>query len=242
MKRNIIIWFCLLPSMIYGQNLIAKYQVTKTVSSGNSEGIKSFELPLSGLLYRKGSQYIYWEEPQYLNKYPKGIIDFNLGNEQVSLILSTDSVQSVFYTNFDNHIQRVAAINSSVATYENEFDDDFALDWVYKQETKTIDGLKCQLAVNSNQWSVWFCADIPCRSGIFNIRGLPGLVVEADWLAAKAHYKLISYDTQSKVADDIFNLKILKTNVVKGDRLKSNKLPREKTKEQKRLELINQNH
>nr|WP_199083126.1 GLPGLI family protein [Pedobacter sp. ASV19] len=232
----------LFPTLVYSQSLTANYNITKTIELKLAAGNKNITLEMNGFLYRQGNRYIYWEQPAYLKKYPNGSIDISIDNRIFSYALNTDSVQNLFYTDYDHHILRSGAMNPGDLVNEFEFEDGYGENWEFKPETKLVNGLKCQLALDRDQWRVWFCPDIPARSGVFNVKGLPGLIVEADWLPMKAHYQLSSYDTQTTINDEIFAPKQFNETIIKGGRLKSFKPVNEKTKTEKRIELLKQNN
>ncbi len=56
------------------------------------------------------------------------------------------------------------------------------INWKISSDTLTISGLHCQKAAahfKGRDYEVWFCADLPFRSGPWKLQGLPGLIVQA---------------------------------------------------------------
>lgn len=57
-----------------------------------------------------------------------------------------------------------------------------AIDWKISSDTATFDGLHCQKATchfKGRDYLVWFCPDLPVRTGPWKLNGLPGVIVDA---------------------------------------------------------------
>lgn len=241
MFRQFLLLFSLLfPFTVFCQTLSATYNVTQEINVVLGGKEKNISLNLKGNFYLKGERSIYWEDPDYLTKYPKGqiLVTTKSGNEIYAL--NKDSMQMLFYTDLSRPLIRVKPA-SGLPVEEHKIDKTKVLSWEYHQDTKTVNGLKCQLATSSNQWKVWFCPDIPSKTGIFNISGLPGLVVEADLIPLNAHYTLLSYDTQADISEEIFEPKEFKALLGKNT-LKGNVSPIDKGKSEKQQEIIRNNN
>jgi GLPGLI family protein len=68
------------------------------------------------------------------------------------------------------------------------------ISWELADDTATISGLFCQKATGSsigNKYEAWFAPSIPVSVAPFQLRGLPGLLVEMTNLTNKSHLKLV---------------------------------------------------
>lgn len=57
-----------------------------------------------------------------------------------------------------------------------------AIDWKVSADTATFGGLHCQKAMGhfkGRDYIVWFCPDLPVRTGPWKLNGLPGVIVDA---------------------------------------------------------------
>lgn len=57
-----------------------------------------------------------------------------------------------------------------------------AIDWKISGDTATFGGLHCQKAAGhfrGRDYIVWFCPDLPVRTGPWKLNGLPGVIVDA---------------------------------------------------------------
>lgn len=56
------------------------------------------------------------------------------------------------------------------------------IDWKISNDTASFDGLHCQKATGhfkGRDYIVWFCPDLPVRTGPWKLNGLPGVIVDA---------------------------------------------------------------
>jgi GLPGLI family protein len=239
-KTILILCICLISVTAVGQNIIATYNIERNVTFNGHVAT----LSLKGHYYKKGNNYIYWETPLYLLKYPKGEIEIADDDRSITIFrLNADTIQNLVYSDYDSLITRQGLSNQ----YENyitefTFEENRSRPWIFETQTKVINGMKCQLAIDRDQWRVWFCPDIPVKTNLIDLPGLPGLIIEADWLPVNEHFSLLTYDMPSSVDEKIFMPAIFKQPMVKGGLLKSIKTPSTKTKLEKQQDLINQNN
>jgi len=222
-----------------GQNIAATYVVEKTIDLGKSIAT----LSITAHYYKKGNKYIYWEEPLYLSKYPKGEIEIAEGNNMTIFPLDTDNVQALVYYDYDSLITRQGLFNQyQHFLTEYPFEEKRTEPWIFETETKVINGMKCQLATDRHEWRVWFCPNITVKTSLVGLQGLPGMVIEAYCLPTNEHFTLSTYEMPATIDDKIFMPEIFKQPMVKGELLKSIKASSPKTKLEKQQDLINQNN
>jgi GLPGLI family protein len=182
--------------------LKATYTIRQTV----------MDIPLTsvGYLYVKGNKTIYYEEPDYLEKYPDGKIP-NPKFPGRFIQRSTVAKQNIRYFDQDSLRVRYSINNPGMGSQNSTYltakvRPSF---WEFHDKTKVINGLTCQLATlknvyNDPQWEVWFCPDIPVSNNLDGIYGLPGLVIEGYNVQLKTTYVLQEFNTQSNFADEVF--------------------------------------
>lgn len=238
----VFLFAALSPILSIAQNITAKYNIQLTVNVPTGATKKDVVLPLTAYYYKKGNKYIYWEQPDYIAKYPKGEITYSEDNNYYKTTVNIDSIQMLFYHDYDSLITRQGLYTDRQRTItEHPFEASKTRPWKFETETKTINGLKCQLATDRDQWRVWFCPDMPVATSLRSLQGLPGLVVEAENIPLRSHYTLISYDMEGSIDDKIFKPKEFLKPMDKGPLLKSIGTPASKTKAEKQAELIKQN-
>src|SRR6185437_7461042 len=190
-----------IPGFAWSQNTGVTYRITRNYVIPDESGVtETATVSLTGFLYRQNNRYIYFEKPDYLSQLDHGNLIYSRKEGHISsLVLPMDSLQEIYYSDYDSLIQRYRS--ETTGTPRNivqGFDPDF-LNWELLSESKTINGLSCQKATLTRygqlQWVVWFTASVPMRAGIAFIKGLPGLVVDADFVPLGKHYSLLSIDT-----------------------------------------------
>ncbi len=75
------------------------------------------------------------------------------------------------------------------------YSEDMAHEWTFGDGEKEICGYLCQEAKTSyggREWAVWFAPDIPSNSGPWKLRGLPGLILEAQDAEGIHHFTATS--------------------------------------------------
>ncbi|WP_345948209.1 GLPGLI family protein [Mucilaginibacter sp. PAMB04274] len=77
------------------------------------------------------------------------------------------------------------------------------LNWKISPDTATIGGLQCQKATThfkGRDYTAWFCADLPYRTGPWKLQGLPGLIVEATDAKKEVIFKFDGFEKVDKSA------------------------------------------
>jgi GLPGLI family protein len=210
-----------LASSVHAQVFEAHYLVSKDIIITDSYGAskKLATLNFDGFFYNKGSQYIFFKRPLYLNDFPEGYIQLQEGdNSLISVSLCMDTTQSIYYLDLDSSIMRfrmdVPAGKINEGTTNNGINILRAIKpgnqkWIILNETKQINELKCQKAkrlssTGNPMWEIWFCPDIPMIGGICGLSDLPGLVVEAECFPWNEKYVLERYETSTQIQQNIF--------------------------------------
>ena len=240
LKRVSVLFVLLINLGASAQNIKAVYRIDEEIIINGGNGNKSLSLSLTGHYYKSGNKYIYWESPDYLAKYPDGKVTISNDNVFNIYTVNADTIQKLYYHDYDSLIVRMGLFSEYQRPItEFRFEADASLPWVFETDTKVINGLKCQLATWSNQWRVWFCPDIPAKTSLHGLQGLPGLVVEADCPPTNAHYTLLNYDMPTMIQEAVFSPNVFNQPMVKGGLLKRKAIP-VKTKQEKQAELLKQ--
>jgi GLPGLI family protein len=234
------------PAFAWSQRTVAAYKITQNYIIPNESGInETVTVALSGYLYRKNNRYIYFEKPDYLSQLENGSLIYSRTEGNVhTLVLPTDSLQDIYYSDYDSLIQRYRSqtfgMNKNIF---QAFDPDF-LTWELLPESKTIHGLSCQKATLTRygqlQWVVWFAAGIPMRSGMSFIKGLPGLIVDADLIPLNKHYSLMSVDSPAVIPESLFWPAAFNQPFSRAVNLKKNNESPKEVRQVKKMELLKQ--
>ena len=231
------------------QTVQATYTVTEDIYAPLASGEKKVgTLTNTGYLYKKDGRYVYFEKPNYLKDYPDGYIKIQTGASNSHLVgISIDTLQYLSFVNIDSLYKYNRSNSSGFGRVKENTKQNFSLDfyeWEMLNETKTINGLKCQkasLTIRGNlQWVVWFTAEVSMLSGPFGIIGLPGLVVEAELVPFKKNYRLNTFTIGKDFPEEIFHPKEYLQPFVQLKDLKKNNDPLKQSKIQKQAELTNQ--
>jgi GLPGLI family protein len=253
MKRKVILLIIFLSFKLLeveSQTLAARYMVTQDIIGAGPFQDKTLAIIQStGYLYRNGGRYLYYEKPEYLEKFPNGNIKIQVDDtHSYYYSLCTDTLQYISYTNTDSLLQvyrpHVNGKHGPLPNYKRLYEADY-FNWVILPESRVINGLKCQkatMSIRDNlQWVIWFTPKVRMQGGVKGIVGVPGLVVEAECPPLKTKYTLLDFSESVKLPASVFNLAELKEHYEQmPPLLKANIQPAGKSKIQKQAELTNQ--
>lgn len=195
------------------QKLQARYSVSREIfMTVNNKATKVADAESSAFFYRDNNRYIYFEKPDYLQKYPDGLINVNSSDAVYSYQLPVDTIQKLYFHDLDSLVVISRPLFSAKGKVDFNIKDKVGrvkFNIEYLDENKQINGLYCQKANlkigNNLQWIVWFAPSIPVDVGIYNIINLPGLVVEAEMIPLKTKYILQKYNTGAEIDEKIFH-------------------------------------
>lgn len=193
------------------QTLEAKYKVTRRIPLTEKSGkVTHYSFDYTGFLYRKGSSYISFVKPLYLDVYPTGVKEvFYAENQKIPLSLLMDTIQTLNYISFDSLVWRYRLDRTGRVDFNHmrKFEPGIRA-WNFLPDTKEVNGLNCQKATLYSSgllaYEVWFCPDIPMQAGPHHLIDLPGLIVELESYFTKTTWVLESYTADIDIADNIF--------------------------------------
>lgn len=145
---TMIIFLASHAGMAQINTLHATYEVTKIFELINSTQ-KNLILNYKGSYYQKANKSISFLEPQFLEQYPTGQIQLTSTNSSGQQFgICADTVQAICLTHHDSLLFRVQINYPGVGKYANNYFtyDKDAYEWKILDETREIDGLKCQRA------------------------------------------------------------------------------------------------
>ncbi len=85
----------------------------------------------------------------------------------------------------------------SLVILEEQLD---TINWVLTGEQKKIKEYHClgaKTKYEGREYEVWFTPDIPVPFGPYRLRGLPGLILEANSLDNKVNWKFVGYESKT---------------------------------------------
>lgn len=191
--------------------LKARYLVKKTYIPQNADKPTSITLDYEGIYLRKGSVYLSYFKPLYLDKYPTGSIEYgNQFNHKKILVVPTDSLNKIYHVNIDSLISRrhfgFPNQPSSGENYVSTFEKG-SRDWQITTEKKIINGLECtkaMLNLTSDTIEVWFTPDIPAEVGPYGYVDAPGLPVTVWSPLLNETWTLLDVETGIELNDTDF--------------------------------------
>lgn len=111
---------------------------------------------------------------------------------------SDDVDHSTFYFEpvvFQNWPEGSMTVDGILVPGTFTYSEDMAHEWTFGDGEKEICGYLCQDAKTSyggREWTVWFASDIPSNAGPWKLRGLPGLILEAQDAEGIHHFTATS--------------------------------------------------
>lgn len=164
---------------INGQNMSLVYDFTFKIEGDKVETQKYFlditpEKSIFRTARRKKSDSLLNTTGKGLAIYTKSVFDLYLTKEMSSNIFKKQIVIPIGRDKFFIEI--------------NE-----KLDWKIKNETASIEGIKCQKAevkYAGRDWVAWFTSDFPIPEGPYYFHGLPGLIVQINDINDEFIFKL----------------------------------------------------
>ena len=111
---------------------------------------------------------------------------------------SDDVDHSTFYFEpvvFQNWPEGSMTVDDILVPGTFTYSEDMAHEWTFGDGEKEICGYHCQEAKTSyggREWTVWFASDIPSNAGPWKLRGLPGLILEAQDAEGLHHFTATS--------------------------------------------------
>ncbi|WP_416439358.1 GLPGLI family protein [Phnomibacter sp. MR] len=198
---------------IHAQNAqCVTYKVNQTlhVQVPNSSQKRAVELAFTGYLFADSNQSLYYQEPLFLQEYPKGYIRLTQETGGVfSHTVPSAPRQLLTYFRLDSAVKRSRTDFMDMGMnlfyrFERGYQQ-----WEMTNETKQIGNLKSQKSILKNTkddtiFEVWFCADIPMVFGPWGIIDLPGLVLEATHLPSNMRFSIDSFNLQCKIPPNTF--------------------------------------
>ena len=111
---------------------------------------------------------------------------------------SNDVDHSTFYFEpvvFQNWPEGSMTVDDILVPGTFTYSEDMAHEWTFGDREKEICGYLCQEAKTSyggREWTAWFSQDIPSNAGPWKLRGLPGLILEAQDAEGLHHFTATS--------------------------------------------------
>jgi GLPGLI family protein len=111
----------------------------------------------------------------------------------------------------DERILKKNGITNVYGNYIDErlrYDESVSIQWVLYNETKIINGIKCQMAATNKygrRWIAYFSKEYPQSLGPYKFTGLPGLIFELYDIRNDYHFTVVKLEKNTN--DFEFNLK-----------------------------------
>lgn len=188
MKKVALIFFLFfLSHHLIAQNLVAQYDVKRTVT-GTPKELDIPPLNLTCYYYKKGNRAISFLKADYLKDYPNAVLSVDQpGQKNYNFFLNSDSIQGISYFDMDSLLLRTHS--GEPGAYDENRYYNYAKDyrqWQMLNETQIIHGMHCKLArlfgTNGTPIAeIWYNPEIEMPVAMRNLMNLPGLIVQATY-------------------------------------------------------------
>jgi GLPGLI family protein len=131
------------------------------------------------------------------------ISEFNLGNTRVKIPAGKIIIPEEIILSFSSD---QALIATYMAAHFHYFKSLPAINWELKNESKIIEGLTCYNASTNylgRNWEVWYAPEVAIRAGPWFLRGLPGLIIEAEDSSKEVKYLFTRLESMN-MANEVF--------------------------------------
>lgn len=177
-------------------NKIERGKVTYAISMNYKNGVPKyyegdlfFDSYTSVFVYDKNTNQGEVKEERYDGGQNLRVISKGRVTDNIGLIVYSDFAQGKMTER--NMIQGRAFVISD--TLRN-------IKWTLENETKEIEGIKCQKArgtVHGREYEAWFAGSIPLSFGPWKLQGLPGLIMQAHSADGEITFEVKSFKLPS---------------------------------------------
>lgn len=130
--------------------------------------------------------------------------EFRSGNTNVKITPGKINIPEEIILSYTSND---AIINTYMAHYCHYTDILPEIKWEIRDTTKLIEGIECMLANTTylgRTWEAWFTLSIPISTGPWFLRGLPGIILEAQDSKAEVLYKFVRIETAT-IANEVID-------------------------------------
>jgi GLPGLI family protein len=200
MKKYFFLLFTFLaPVSLFAQTYELQYRVVQEISGAD------IQLSYKGSIMINDRFYLYVLQPT--KDLLKNEIRKQLDDESTVVFYpNPDTIPRMVYRSFDSSVTRYKISNSQddIAFYVQSYSP-LRMNLKPTNERRLINGFSCIKAVlyhpvytNTTVAEVWYCPDIPIKTGPAELDGIPGLTVEAINFQTKEQFTLLTVQTYNK--------------------------------------------
>lgn len=188
MKKSILLLFILFFVAAFAQKIEFKTNLRVTYNASLQLGEK----------YKKEQQFVLLGNSQdyYFSGYYNYLSDTNQNEKKTKK--SGISLSMADY--LEERILRTDKITYTFGRYGDSkfrYEENIDLRWVLYSDTKTINGIKCQMAATNRfgrRWIAYFSKEYPQALGPYKFSGLPGLILELYDTRDDYHFTVIKIE------------------------------------------------